>query len=45
MLDKWQKMEPAINMLAVDNRIIQRKCPSNNDRQKIQVSFKKSIFL
>ena len=45
MLDKWQKMEPAINMLAADNRIIQRKCPSNNDCQKIQVSFKKSIFL
>jgi len=32
ILDKWQKMELAINMLAADNRIIQRKCTSNSDR-------------
>jgi hypothetical protein len=46
MLDKWQRMEPALNMLAVDNQIIQKKNPSNSDRNKILVSYNiKNIFI
>lgn len=38
MLQKWKRMESALNLLAADNPIVQRRYPNNNDRNNINVS-------
>ncbi|CAB4395596.1 unnamed protein product [Rhizophagus irregularis] len=37
MLNKWKKMEPALNLLAADNESIKQKYPTDDDRLNINV--------
>ena len=38
MLEKWKKMEPALNLLAADDLTIYQRYPNDNDRNNINVS-------
>ena len=38
MLEKWNRMEPALNLLAADNSTVHRRYPDNDDRNNINVS-------
>jgi hypothetical protein len=38
MLEKWKRMEPALNLLAADNQIVSQKYPDSSDRINIDVS-------
>ena len=45
MLNKWKKMEPALNLLAADNRNVQQRYPIDSDRHNINVSIKNNFYI
>ena len=45
MLEKWKRMEPALNLLAADNQIVHQRYPDEDDRLSINVRFFFTYFV